>query len=178
MVDFVIAASLDLPRALYDSVAMTAFNLFAGVIAWWLHRQLGRGSPAVAVISAFSALLFVFAVANVAIGVALAPRYAEPSPDAIYGNNLAQQITSTFDVVICMLCLVVMVVMLFTGPLAGYLMRRREPRVPEPEPSTVAQPSAPPRIVRRPEDSSTTVSAPETEQFTTALRIQRREPPS
>lgn len=178
VVDFVIAVSLDLPRALYDSVAMTAFNLFAGVIAWWLHRQLGRGSPALAVISAFSALLFVFAVANVAIGVALAPRYAEASPDAIYGNNLAQQITSSFDVVICMLCLVVLVVMLFTGPLAGYLMRRREPRVPEPEPSTVAQPSAPPRIVRRPQDSSTTVSAPETEQFTTALRIQRREPPS
>ncbi|MDQ2637131.1 MAG: hypothetical protein M3Y83_09665 [Actinomycetota bacterium] len=178
VVDFVIAVSLDLPRAVYDSVAMTAFNLFAGLIAWWLHRQLGRGLSSTAVLAAFSALLFVFTVANVAIGVALAPRYAEASPDAIYGNNLAQQITSTFDVVICMLCLVVMVVMLFTGPLAGYLMRRREPRVPEPEPSTVAQPSAPPRIVRRPEDSSTTVSAPETEQFTTALRIQRREPPS
>ncbi|MGV0644626.1 hypothetical protein ABQE44_14605 [Mycolicibacterium sp. XJ2546] len=182
VVDFVIAVSLDLPRAMYDSVAMTAFNLFAGIIAWWLHRQLGRGSSSTAVLAAFSALLFVFTVANVAIGVALAPRYAEPSSGAIYGNNLAQQITSTFDVVICMLCLVVLVVMLFTGPLAGYLMRRREPRLPEPEPepepSTVVHPAPPPRIVRRPEDSSTTVLAPETEQFTTALRIQRREPPS
>ncbi len=180
VVDFVIAASLDLPRALYDSVAMTAFNLVAGGIAWWLHRQLGRGVTSPAVVAAFSALLFVFTVANVAIGVALAPRYAEASPDAIYGNNLAQQITSTFDVVICMLCLVVLLAMLFTGPLAGYLMRRREAGLPEPEPEpqTVVTPVAPPRIVRRKEDSSTVVLAPETEQFTTALRIQRREPPS
>lgn len=190
VVDFVIAASLELPRALYDSVAMTAFNLFAGVIAAWLHRQLGRGETSPAVMAAFSGLLFVFTVANVAIGVALAPRYAEASPDTLYGNNLAQQITSTFDVVICLLSLVVLLVMLFTGPLAGYLMRRREARVtapepepepqplPEPEPPTVAQPqpAAPPRIARLKEDSTTVLPAPETEQFTTGLRIQRRDP--
>ena len=148
----------------------------------------GETSPAV--MAAFSGLLFVFTVANVAIGVALAPRYAEASPDTLYGNNLAQQITSTFDVVICLLSLVVLLVMLFTGPLAGYLMRRREARVtapepepepqplPEPEPPTVAQPqpAAPPRIARLKEDSTTVLPAPETEQFTTGLRIQRRDP--
>ena len=99
VVDYLIALSLDLPRALFDSVAMTAFNLIAGLIAWWLQRQLGKGEASPTVIAAFSGVLFVFTVANLAIGVALAPRYAEPSPDAIYGNNLAQQITSTFDVV-------------------------------------------------------------------------------
>jgi hypothetical protein len=176
---------------------MTVFNLFTGFIAQWLHRQLGKGEVALTVIAAFSGLLFVFTVANLAIGVALAPRYAERSPDAIYGNNLAQQITSTFDVVICALSLAVLVAMLFTGPLAGYLVRRREartvtapaPPTPDPEPATTAtptvgwpwQPSAMPRIVRLKEDSTTVLAAPPTEEIsaaTTALRIQRREPTS
>ena len=81
VVDYLIALSLDLPRALYDSIAMTVFNLFTGFIARWLHRQLGKGDLALTVIAAFSGLLLVFTVANLAIGVALAPRYAEPSPD-------------------------------------------------------------------------------------------------
>jgi hypothetical protein len=184
VVDFVIAVSLDLPRSLFDSVAMTAFNLIAGLIAWWVTRQLGRGEATPTVIAAFSGVLFVFTVANLAIGVALAPRYAEPSPDAIYGNNLAQQITSTFDVVICALSLAVLVAMLFTGPLAGYLVRRRENRPPAPKPAP-AEPTAPPTIARQPKaatvpkfvrlkEDSTTVIAPPTEQFAT-LRIKRRE---
>jgi hypothetical protein len=187
VVDYLIAVSLDLPRALFDSVAMTAFNLITGLIAWWLQRQLGRGDASPTVIAAFSGVLFVFTVANLAIGLVLAPRYAEPPPDAIYGNNLAQQITSTFDVVICALSLAVLVAMLFTGPLAGYLVRRRDARVAPAAPPT-PEPSAPPTIVRRPqssrppriarlkEDSTTVLSAPETEQFTTTLRIKRREP--
>ena len=125
VVDYLVALSLDLPRALYDSVAMTAFNVITGFIARWLVRQLGKGEATPTVISAFSGVLFVFTVANLAIGVVLAPRYAEASPDAVYGNNLAQQITSTFDVVICLLSLTVLIAMLFTGPLAGYLVRRK-----------------------------------------------------
>src|SRR3954452_10380750 len=134
---------------LFDSVAMTAFNLIAGLIAWWVHRQLGSGEASASVIAAFSGVLFVFTVANLAIGVALAPRYAGPPPDAIYGNNLAQQITSTFDVVICGLSLAVLVAMLFSGPPAGYLVRRHEariatasvpPKAPSPEPATSVAP--------------------------------------
>jgi hypothetical protein len=187
VVDYLIALSLDLPRALFDSVAMTAFNLIAGVIAWWLQRQLGKGTATPTVIAAFSGVLFVFTVANLAIGVALAPRYAQPPPDAIYGNNLAQQITSTFDVVICGLSLAVLVAMLFTGPLAGLLVRRRETAsAPPPPPEPVAPPtivrhpqsSSIPKFVRLKEDSTTALPAPPTEEFsapTTALRIQRRE---
>jgi hypothetical protein len=198
VVDYLIALSLDLPRALFDSVAMTVFNLIAGLIAWWLHRQLGKGAATPTVIAAFSGVLFVFTVANLAIGVALAPRYAEAPPDAIYGNNLAQQITSTFDVVICALSLAVLVAMLFTGPLAGLLVRRRDARVTTPsEPPTPAPPepttSAPPTIVRHPqssamprivrlkEDSTTALPIPPTEDFsapTAALRITRPEPTS
>ena len=178
---------------------MTVFNVITGVIARWLNRQLVRGEASLPVIAAFSGLLFVFTVANLAIGVALAPRYAEPSPTAIYGNNLAQQITSTFDVTICALSFAVMVAMLFTGPLAGYFIRRHEaktaaptsppvPPVPAgaPGPSASApptlarssQPASLPRIVRLKEDSTTVLPAPATEEIaapTAALRIQRRE---
>jgi hypothetical protein len=188
VVDFMIALSLDLPRAAYDTVAMTAFNLITGIIARWLHRRLGGGETTPTVIAAFSAALFVFTVANLAIGVALAPRYAEASPDAVYGNNLAQQITSTFDVMICSISFIVLIAMLFTGPLAGYLGRRRAarsaPAEAAPEPVTTAVPTAAvpttavPKIVRRAEDSTTAIPAPATEQFaapTTALRIQRRD---
>ena len=142
-------------------------------------------------------MLFVFTVANLAIGVALAPRYAEPSPDAVYGNNLAQQITSTFDVTVCALSFAILVAMLFTGPLAGYVVRRRETRVATP----VARPSAPaaaaptasapptvarprqktvPKIVRIKEDSTRRAAEATTEVPvpTTALRILRRPEPT
>ncbi|KWX20756.1 hypothetical protein AFM11_28325 [Mycolicibacterium wolinskyi] len=192
VVDYLIALSLDLPRALYDSVAMTVFSLITAVIARWLHRQLSNGAMATSVTAAFSAVLFVFAVADVAIGVALAPRYAAPAPDAIYGNNLAQQITSTFDVTVCALSLIVLVVMLFTGPLAGYLVRRdaraakavpAPPAAPEPTedisapPTIVRRPQATavPRIVRLKEDSTTALPAPPTTELQVpTLRIQRR----
>ncbi|MBU8808795.1 hypothetical protein KL953_07795 [Mycolicibacterium goodii] len=199
IVDYVVAESLSLPRALYDSVAMTVFSLMTAIIARGVHRQLSRGVVSTVVTAAFSAVLFVFTVADVAIGVALAPRYAASPPDAIYGNNLVQQITSTFDVVVCVLSLLVLVVLLFTGPLAGYLTRRAAAKpaaaptpVPTPAPVTPApavEDSAPPTIVRRPraaavpkivrlkEDSTTILPAPPTTEFqvpTTALRIQRR----
>lgn len=190
VVDYLIALSLDLPRAVFDSVAMTAFNVIAGLIAWWLLRQLGKSEVSATVVAAFSGVLLVFTVANLAISLALAPRYAAPPPDALYGNNLAQQITSTFDMVICVLSFIVLVAMLFTGPLAGYLTRRRETRV-EPAPAPPPEPVAPPTIARHPqasampriarikEDSTTMLAAPPTEEFsapTATLRIKRREP--
>lgn len=203
VVDFLIALSLDLPRALYDTVAMTVFDLITALVARWLHRQLDRGVTSTTVAAAFSAVLFVFTVANVAIGVALAPRYAGPAPAAIYGNNLAQQITSTFDVAVSVLSLLVLAVMVFTGPFAGYLVRRETRSAkPAPEPPTEVVPAKPaveasapptiarqpraasvPRIVRLKEDSTTVLAAPPTTDLqlpTQALRIQRRpqRPPS
>ncbi|OMC01035.1 hypothetical protein A5733_03080 [Mycobacterium sp. NS-7484] len=193
VVDFLIALSLDLPRALYDTVAMTVFNLVTGLVARWLHRQLGNGVTSTTVAAAFSAVLFVFTVANIAIGVALAPRYAGPAPAAVYGNNLAQQITSTFDVAVCVLSLLVLAVMVFTGPLVGYLARREsrsaKPVTAPTPPQPAVEPSAPPTIVRQPraaavpkivrlkEDRTTVLAAPPTTELhvpTTTLRIQRR----
>ena len=188
--DFLIALSLDLPRSLYDSFALMAFNVVTGCIAVWLQRQLAKGGLSSVVIAAFSGSLFVFTAAQLVIGVALAPRYADPtprSPDAIYGNDLAQQITSMFDVVICVLSLAILVAVVVTGPLAGYLVRRRGPRntTPAPvEPSAVPpvlhrpQQTTVPKIVRLKQDSTALLATAEVPVPTTALRIQRREPPS
>jgi hypothetical protein len=80
--------------------------------------------------------------------------------------------------------------MLFTGPLAGLLVRRRDAQVATPpDPTTSAAPtivrrpqsSEMPRIVRLKEDSTTVLAAPPTEEFsapTAALRIKRPEPTS
>jgi len=194
--DFLIALTLDLPRSLYDSFALMAFNVVTGCIAVWLQRQLAKGGLSSVVIAAFSGSLFVFTAAQLVIGVALAPRYADPtprSPDAIYGNDLAQQITSMFDVVICVLSLAILVAVVVTGPLAGYLTRRRAPRetapaVVEPPTAVVPRPqqTTMPKIVRLKQDSTTVLAPPtqvvpttEVPVATTALRIQRRpEPPS
>ena len=43
VVDYLIALSLDLPRALFDSAAMTAFNVITGLIAWWLATPTRQG---------------------------------------------------------------------------------------------------------------------------------------
>jgi len=189
--DFLIALTLDLPRSLYDSFALMAFNVVTGCIAVWLQRQLAKGGLSSVVIAAFSGSLFVFTAAQLVIGVALAPRYADPtprSPDAIYGNDLAQQITSMFDVVICVLSLAILVAVVVTGPLAGYLTRRRAPRKTAPapvEPPTAVVPrpqqTTMPKIVRLKQDSTTVLAPPtqvvpttEVPVATTALRIQRR----
>jgi hypothetical protein len=182
--DFLIALSLDLPRSLYDSFALMAFNVVTGCIAVWLQRQLAKGGLSSVVIAAFSGSLFVFTAAQLVIGVALAPRYADPtprSPDAIYGNDLAQQITSMFDVVICVLSLAILVAVVVTGPLAGYLVRRRGPRDVTPAPAVLQRPqqTTVPKIVRLKQDSAALLATAEVPVATTALRIQRRpEPPS
>jgi hypothetical protein len=158
----------------------------------WLRRRLARGGLTSTVIAAFSGSLFVFTAAQLVIGVALAPRYSEPmprSPDAIYGNDLAQQITSTFDVVICALSLAILVAVLVTGPLSGWLVRRRATPAAAPTaaaPAVVPRPpnTAVPKIVRLKEDSTqlmapatTAVATTEVPVATTALRIQRRPSP-
>jgi hypothetical protein len=173
--DYLIAVSLDLPHRIYDSFALTAFNVVTGCVAVWLKRQLAKGGLTSTVIAAFSGVLSVFTAAQLVIGVALAPRYADPvprSPDAIYGNDLAQQLTSTFDVVVCVLSLAILVAALVTGPLAGYALRRRVTRAAAPT-IVVARPQQRtlPRIVRLKEDSTRVLAeaAP-----TATLRIQRR----
>lgn len=69
------------------------------------------------------------------VGVGLAPRLADAQRDAawanpVYGNGLAQQITSTFDVVLCGLALCGLVVAIVAGRFAFPSDDRPRPGVP------------------------------------------------
>lgn len=191
VVDFFVTSTLELPHSIYDTIALAGFNLTTGVIAVWLRRNLAKGGLSSTVIAAFSGVLAVFTIAQLVLGVALAPRYDEPSPTGVYGNNLAQQITSTFDVVICGLSVAILVAVLLTGPLAGWVVKRRAARpvakapaakapvaeapVPVGAGAPVAPPAAPAaptgmlRIHRRPDPARADTAEP-----TAMLRIQRR----
>jgi len=121
-------------------------------------------------------VLFVLSVCRVAVGVGLAPRILYEGPvdvdAAVFGNSLAQQITSTFDVVMCWLALLLAAVALL-------VLRRDEASRREP---TAARPQATPLVPAPPEPQPATQvitgpqqwSAPATQRITTAApRIAR-----
>lgn len=116
--DLVVSLSLKLPYSPYNSAAMAAFDLVTAVVAVWLYiNVLNRALPAVLITSACGVLL-VLTVSRIVVGIALAPRVAGTSEWAgnpVYGNNLAQQITSTFDVVLCLLTVCILAVAIVTG---------------------------------------------------------------
>jgi hypothetical protein len=128
IVDVVTTLSLSLPLSPYDSIALLAFDVVTAAVAVWLRINLTNSSAPPAVISMVSGVLFVLAICRVVVGVGLAPRieYVD-SPagpqNAVYGNALAHQITSTFDVVVCGLALAVLVLALVAGQLSR--LRRR-----------------------------------------------------
>ncbi|WP_156657765.1 hypothetical protein [Mycobacterium kyorinense] len=116
--DIVVSIVLNLPYSPYDSAAMAAFDLVTAVLAVWLYLNLVNRTLPVAVIASLCGVLFVLTVSRIVVGVALAPRLAGPADvNAVYGSNLAQQITSTFDVVLCGLALCILAVAIGTGRL-------------------------------------------------------------
>ncbi|WP_046315625.1 hypothetical protein [Mycobacterium sp. UM_Kg1] len=120
IVDLSVAVGLDLPRSPYDSVATASFDVVSAALAIWLRLNLGNRSLPAAAVWSVSAVLVGFTVARVVVGVGLAPRLAEAQRVAaaagpVYGNGLAQQITSTFDVVLCGLALCVLAVAIIVG---------------------------------------------------------------
>lgn len=135
--DLAISVILNLPSPPYDSAAMAAFDLVTAVLAAWLHVNLTNRSLPVPVISSLCGVLFVFSVSRIVIGIALAPRFAgRPAAlnNPVYGNDLAQQITSTFDVALSALTLCILVVTIITGKI-----QQRQPHVAA-QPSRSASP--------------------------------------
>lgn len=161
--DLIATASLDLPLSPYDSIGLLAFDVVAAAVAMWVRFNMTNDALHPIVVSALCGVLFVLAVCRVAVGVGLAPRIlyigTEDIESAVYGNSLAQQITSTFDVVMCLLALVVAVVALLV------LQRERTSAVMPPGDATPAT-SAP----------TQRLSAPPTEQLWGRAEVTRRIP--
>ena len=115
--DLITTASLDLPLSPYDSIGLLAFDVVAAAVAVWVRFNMTNEALPPLVVSALCGVLFMLSVCRVAVGVGLAPRImymgTEDIETAVYGNSLAQQITSTFDVVMCWLALTIAVVALF-----------------------------------------------------------------
>lgn len=130
LTDLSTAVMLDYPYSRYDTMTLAGFDLVTAVLAIWLRLNLKNDALPARLISSLSGFLFALSVSRVILGVVLAPRFATPPgapANPVYGNNLAQQISSVFDVTLCGLAL---------GILAAVLIARRQrpPRRMRPHP--------------------------------------------
>ncbi len=128
--DLIVGVILNYPFSRYDSIVLAAFDLVTAVLAIWLRRRLATLSARM--ITSLCGLVATLSVARVVVGVELAPRFADspksPALHPVYGNNLAQQITSTFDVTLCGLALGILAAAIVTGQLSGRRRARRAAR--------------------------------------------------
>ena len=116
--DLMSAAMLDLPAPPYNSTALMAFDLVTAVLAGWLFINGSSTAAPKLLVALLFGVLFVTAVSRVILGVALIPRSQPLNPadiNEVYGNTLSQQITSTFDVILCAVALALLVIMLVLG---------------------------------------------------------------
>ena len=147
--DLLVAVNLHYPFSRYDSMALAAFDLFTAAVAIWLRMNLANLSLSVRLVSSVCGLLIALAIARIVVGIVLAPRFSAPKRpagmnSAVYGNNLAQQITSTFDVVLCGIALAVLVAAVIVGRRRHHMMKPR----PQAQAHPPAGPTQRPRIHR------------------------------
>lgn len=130
LTDLVVGIVLNYPFSRYDSVVLAVFDLVTAALAIWLRRSLANLSARL--VTSLCGLVVALSVARVIVGVALAPRFAEspnsPARHPVYGNDLAQQITSTFDVTLCGLALGILAAAVVAGQLRGRRLARRAAR--------------------------------------------------
>ncbi|BBY12148.1 DUF7937 domain-containing protein [Mycobacterium marseillense] len=130
LTDLVVGITLNYPFSRYDSVVLAVFDLVTAALAIWLRRRLAGISARL--VSSLCGLVAALSVARVVVGIALAPRFAEspnsPAQHPVYGNDLAQQITSTFDVTLCGLALGILAAAVVAGQLSGRRLARRAAR--------------------------------------------------
>ena len=150
--DLVVAVSLNYPFSRYDSVVLAAFDLATAVLAIWLRVNLANDALSARLITSLCGLVATLSIARVIVGVALAPRFAaspnSPAQHPVYGNDLAQQITSTFDVALAGLALCILGAAIIMGHLSGRRLRRSGRRAADKRavPAGASPPSAAPRV--------------------------------
>lgn len=128
--DLVVGVTLNYPFSRYSSIVLAAFDLATAVLAIWLRRRLATLSARM--VTSLCGLVATLSVARVVVGLELAPRFEDspnsPALQPVYGNNLAQQITSTFDVTLCGVALGILVAAIVAGHLSGRRLARRAAR--------------------------------------------------
>ncbi|WP_231737631.1 hypothetical protein [Mycobacterium sp. IS-1742] len=165
IVDLMMASALDLPAPPYYATTLMAFDLIAAVVAVWLFlNSSGKVTPRM-VLTVGYGVLFALAVCRVIVGVALVPRVQPLNPDAItdvYGNTLAQQITSTFDVALCVLGAVLVVIAFVTSgvnrPTRSTAVAKASAPEPESAPTTTITTYSWPPIEPAPSPSPPTIA--------------------
>jgi hypothetical protein len=129
--DLVVGVMLNYPYSRYDTLTLAAFDLATAVLAIWLRVNLANDSVSARLISSLCGLLVTLSVSRVVVGVVLAPRFQEPPSgggwnNPVYGNNLAQQITSTFDVALCGLAVGILAAAIIANRLTSRRLRRQK----------------------------------------------------
>ncbi|QUR69567.1 hypothetical protein F6B93_03590 [Mycobacterium spongiae] len=151
--DLITAVMLNFPYSRYDTMTLVAFDLATAALALWLRFYLAAEAAPARLISSLFGLLVTLSASRIIVGIVLAPRF-ETSPGApanpVYGNNLAQQITSIFDVVLCGLAIGVLAAAIIIGRLRRTSESPRHPasRQRQTAPDPDAGPAASPRIFR------------------------------
>ncbi|OBK25063.1 hypothetical protein A5635_16200 [Mycobacterium asiaticum] len=133
--DLVVAVLLNYPTFPYNHLILAAFDAATAFVAWWAWARLGRGafSPWTTFLSG---LVFTLTASRVILGVILAPRFVQgAAPNPVYGNNLVQQMTSTFDVTLVALALWIFPAVIIAGVIRK---PRRRPRRRQPAPRAAA----------------------------------------
>ncbi|WP_118914153.1 hypothetical protein [Mycobacterium shigaense] len=151
--DLVVAITLDYPFSRYDTLVLAGFDLVTAVLAIWLRRNLVRETLSARLTSSLCGLVATLSIARIVIGVALAPRFAQPptgvAENPVYGNDLAQQITSLFDVTLSVLGLCILAAAIVTGHFSGRRLRRQRRRAAG-RPTAAAAPRAAQETTRIP----------------------------
>jgi len=150
--DLAVAVMLNYPYSRYDTMALAAFDLATGILAIWLRVNLANASVSTRLTTSLCGLLCTFSISRVVVGVVLAPRFQEPPngggwANPVYGNDLAQQITSTFDVALCGLALGILAAAIISGRITGARpvrrgAKRRAAHTRTAKPPTAVPPSA------------------------------------
>jgi hypothetical protein len=131
--DLGVAVSLNYPFSSYDTMTLAAFDLATAVLAVWLRMKVADAAVRARLVSSLAGLLVALSIARVVVGVVLVPRFQQPPTgggwnNPVYGNDLAQQITSTFDVVLCGLAIGILAFAIITGHLTDRRLRRQKRR--------------------------------------------------
>ncbi|WP_328354360.1 hypothetical protein OG976_23430 [Mycobacterium sp. NBC_00419] len=127
--DLFVAANLHIRYSMYDTVVLMVIDAICAVAALWLRMNLVNSTLRRSVIVMTSGSVLALTFSRIVLGVVLAPRMDygptyRPPYNPVYGNDLAHQITSSFDVLVCVLSFVVLGVVI-TG--ARNLGRRLDP---------------------------------------------------